>query len=545
MSEDNHKQSVIMQAGILAAAGVVVRIIGLLYNTPLVHIIGDEGFGYYDSAYAAYSIVLMISSFSIPSAVSKVMAHKLALGEYNNAYRLFKAALIYVTVVGLVAGGFVFFGAGLLVKMRGSVLPLRILAPTILLSGFLGVLRGFFQAQHSMVRTSLSQILEQIFNAGISVLMAYVLVKIARNIPGANVPSFGAAGSTIGTGAGVLASLLFLIFVFFRHKKRIEAKVAADTTHNVDSYKDIFKLIFQVVTPFILSTGLYNVNSFMDKSFYQVILMNTRKVEEAYVAFDLSAYAKANKIANIPIALAAAMGIALIPQLSAYMARNDLKMTRVQIAKAIRVTMYVSIPAAVGLGVLARPVMKVIFPQPASLDLASGMLIVLSLTVVLYGLSTLTQAVLQAVGRMNAPIVNASIALVIHAALLVALLYFGKVEHSLYYYGIATIVYSLVLSVLNGISVRKYLGYEQEISKTFVRPTICSVAMGIVVYVLYKVIYVYTNINILALFISVAAGAFIYFVLSLRWKVITEDEMRALPKGAAFVRIAYRLKLFK
>ena len=146
-----------MQAGILASAGIIVRIIGLLYNTPLVAIIGDEGNGYYNSAYYAYSIILLISSYSIPSAVSKVIAQRLATKEYRNAHRIFCCAFIYVLVVGSIASLFVFFGAGLLVEMESAIFPLKILAPTIFFSGILGVLRGYFQAHKTMVQTSVSQ----------------------------------------------------------------------------------------------------------------------------------------------------------------------------------------------------------------------------------------------------------------------------------------------------------------------------------------------------------------------------------------------------
>ena len=141
MPNNKKKDGFIMQAGILAIAGIIVRIIGLLYNTPLVAIIGDEGNGYYNSAYYAYSIVLLISSYSIPSAVSKVIAQRLATKEYRNAHRIFLCAFLYVLVVGGIASLFVFFGAGLLVEMESAILPLRVLAPTIFLSGILGVFR--------------------------------------------------------------------------------------------------------------------------------------------------------------------------------------------------------------------------------------------------------------------------------------------------------------------------------------------------------------------------------------------------------------------
>ncbi|MCR4788632.1 MAG: oligosaccharide flippase family protein, partial [Lachnospiraceae bacterium] len=240
---DSKKNDMVVQAGILAVAGIIVRIIGLLYNTPLVHIIKDEGFGYYDSAYAAYSIVLLISSYSIPSAVSKVMAERLAKREYRNALRVFNCSVVYVIVVGAAASLFVFFGAGIMVKMESAILPLKILAPTIFLSGILGVFRGFFQAQHTMVPTSVSQIIEQIFNAVFSVVMAYVLVKSAQGSGSTKVASMGAAGSTIGTGIGVLSALIFIILIFLYNRKNVMDKVAKDDSGSVMSYGKIFLMI--------------------------------------------------------------------------------------------------------------------------------------------------------------------------------------------------------------------------------------------------------------------------------------------------------------
>lgn len=89
MSKSSKKDGFIIQAGILAAAGIICRIIGLLYRSPLTAIIGDEGNGYYQTAYTVYTIVLLISSYSIPSAISKVIAQKLAIRDYRNAHRIF------------------------------------------------------------------------------------------------------------------------------------------------------------------------------------------------------------------------------------------------------------------------------------------------------------------------------------------------------------------------------------------------------------------------------------------------------------------------
>lgn len=543
MSEKETKNSLVVQAGILAAAGIIVRIIGLLYNTPLVAIIGDEGFGYYDSAYAAYSIVLLISSYSIPSAVSKIMAEHLAKGEYTNAFRIFKCTLLYVTIVGLVASAFVFFGAGILVKMESAILPLKILAPTIFFSGLLGAFRGFFQAQKSMVQTSISQIIEQIANAAFSVMMAYILVRTVSGESHSKIASFGAAGSTIGTGAGVLAGLIFVVIIYIRKRPSVMMKVNSDTSTEVKSYASIFKMIFLVVTPFILSTGIYNLNSFLDKTLYQVILMSVKNVDETTVAFGLSAFAKANKLANVPIALSAAMASTLIPRLSGAMATHDYTGGRGQVAKAVKVTMFVSIPLTVALLVLAKPIISVLFNQPESIETASIMLAILALTVIFYGLSTMTQAVLQASGHLNIPIINSAIALVFHAGVMVALLLLLPSEAAVYVYGASTILYSVALCVLNGIALKRCIGYKQEWKKTFAFPAVASIVMGIVAFLSFYGVYYLTESNIIGLIVAAILGVVTYTVVCVKFRVISEDELKTLPKGTTLVKLLKKIRL--
>ena len=176
MKDNSTKNNFIVQAGILAAAGIISRIIGLLYRSPLQRVIGDLGQGYYHAAYSFYTIILLISSYSIPAAISKVIAQKLALREYRNAHRIFQCALGYVLAVGGAASLLLFFGAGFFVAPE-AVPVLRTFAPTIFIYGILGVLRGYFQAHKSMSQTSVSQILEQIANAVVSVGAAWLMIR--------------------------------------------------------------------------------------------------------------------------------------------------------------------------------------------------------------------------------------------------------------------------------------------------------------------------------------------------------------------------------
>lgn len=533
----------IMQAGILAFAGILSRIIGLLYNSPVTAIIGDEGNGYYEYAFKAYTIVLLVASYSIPSAISKVIAGRLSLREYRNAQRVFKCALAYVMVVGGIASILVFFFADQLVNnMNSSAVVLRFFAPTIFLSGILGVLRGYFQAHRTMMQTSFSQILEQILNALVSIGMAYVLtgmVPVATAADQTRRAVYGAAGVAVGTGVGVVGGLLFMWAVYGLNRKTIRRRIERDKTPMEESNKEIFKLILMVVTPFILSTFIYNINSFLNQTIFNQVMLRGKGMSEVEVSILNSAIGKATKLSNIPIALSSAMSAALIPGIAGDFARGYTQLCREKVGKGIRTTMFVAIPAAVGIGVLAKPIMSLLYPQPETLALSSMLLTVLAAGVVFYSLSTLSSAVLQGIGKVNSPVVNATVALVIQTALLAALLYWT--EMGTYALAAAVVLYALLMCIFNGVSVRKHLGYRQEWDKTFVRPAVSSVLMGLICFGLYQGIYYLCGINAAALAAAIAAGTLVYFFLAVKLRVIGAEELRRLPGGARLAGLAGRI----
>lgn len=531
----------IMQAGILAMAGIICRIIGILYRSPLAAVIGDEGNGYYGSAYNIYTIILLISSYSIPSAISKVIAGRLALKEYRNAQRIFHCAFIYVIVVGGFASLFAFVAAGFLVEENAANV-LRIFAPTIFFSGLLGVLRGYFQAHKTMVQTSLSQILEQILNAVISILAAYLLKQAVIDKDLTTQAIYGAMGSALGTGAGVLIALAFMWLVYGMNRKIIARRIRRDKTEEILSYQEIFKIIFFLVTPFILSTFIYNFSTSLDETIYRKILKLVKDVDVSQIATWYGIYSgKAVVISNIPIAIASAMSAAMIPSISGKFATGDIKGTRAKVHTAILTTMLIAIPAAVGIGVLAKPVVSFLFPGQTSLDMAAGLLRALSITVVFYSLSTLTNAVLQGIGRVNIPVINAAVALAVQTIVLVPCLWFTNLN--LYSLAIATIVYSLLMCILNGAAVRKSLNYRQDVLKIFILPAIASIVMGAAAYGTYTGLFSLIESNVISLIFAVIVGAVIYGILILKTGVLKRDDILAMPKGNKLAGMLEKLHL--
>lgn len=179
MKKKKKQANFIVQGSVLAMASIVVRIIGMLYRIPLTGIIGDKGNGIYSVAYEVYSILLLVSSYSLPLAVSKLMSALVAKGEVRNAKKYFRCAMVFAIFVGGVVAviTYCFAGtiAGTIMKSPMSTISLKVLAPAIFVVAVMGVLRGYFQGMGSMVPTAISQVVEQIFNAVVSVWAAYVL----------------------------------------------------------------------------------------------------------------------------------------------------------------------------------------------------------------------------------------------------------------------------------------------------------------------------------------------------------------------------------
>ena len=244
---------------------------------------------------------------------------------------------------------------------------------------------------------------------------------------------------------------------------------------------------------------------------------------------------------NIPIAIASAMSSAIMPGVAASYVRGTLTQTRKQVERAVQMTMLIAIPATVGMAVLPKPIMQFIFPQKESLDIASGLLAALAVTIVLYGLSTLTNAILQGIGKVNTPVIHAAIALVIQVAGLIALLLYT--DMGLYALAMANIIYSLVVCVLNQLSVRKHLEYRMDVMKLFVKPGFAAAVMGAAAFGIYHGLILLLPVSRVVLLIAIGVGVCVYAAVLLLIGGVEEEELLAFPKGRMLVAVAKKLHL--
>ena len=550
MSTNNKSNTnFLVQGSILAMASIISRVIGLIYRIPLTAIIGNKGNDYYGCAFEIYNILLIISSYSLPLAVSKLISADLSLGRKKNAYRVLKCALIFGLTTGTIAAGILFFGAeyitGTIMKTPYSIFAVKILVPILVVVAVLGVMRGFFQGLGTMMPSAISQILEQIANAIVSVWAAYVLFQYGTKVgnilgnPDNYAAAYGAAGGTLGTGVGAVVALLFVSFVLLTYLKVFKRQMKRDRRANVDSYSYLFKILVITIVPVLLSTTIYNCNAILD----QAIFKNIANIQ-GYTANEISEWngiytGKYKTLINVPISIASSLAASSVPALTAAYTSGDKDGVRSQINTAIRFIMVVAFPCAVGMGVLASPILQLLFHD--SSELAASMLQVGAMSIVFFSLSTLSNGLLQGINRMKEPVKNASIALVLHIGVLVALMFVLKLN--IFAVVFANAFFGFMMCILNAYSVKKYSGYKQEFKRTFLIPGISAVVMGVVVFLVYKLILYVFRINSIATLISILFGVVTYAVFLLLLNGLTEEEIRKFPKGASLVRLAKKMHL--
>ena len=332
--------------------------------------------------------------------------------------------LVFSVIVGVLASLIVFFGADIIVanlmKSPLSAYALRVLAVGLFVVALLGVLRGYFQGLGTMMPTAVSQIIEQVVNAVVSIAGASVLFKIGiaagekRNEELLG-PAYGAAGGTLGTVAGAVFALLFLLFSFFIYRKVIRRQIRADRTKKKESYRHILKILILTIIPVIFSTAIYNINQILDLSFFNQIMAAQGFTEKEYMTLQGIYTEKYNTLINIPLAMANEVAASVI--LFYYgCCHKQKKEIHGKIEQTIKLTMLIAIPCFIGFIVLAKPLMILLYNDAnttPALTLALG-----AVTVVLYSLSTVTNSILQGLDKMAEPAKNAGLSLIVHLAAL-------------------------------------------------------------------------------------------------------------------------------
>ena len=335
--------------------------------------------------------------------------------------------------------------------------------------------------------------------------------------------------------------MVVLIFFFLSAKDR-RKKIKDDKSVRKESFNTITRILILTVIPVIASTAIYNINSVLDGMVFGQSMKALGLEEETSKLYGI--YTGGYLVlVNVPVAISNAMSSSLIPAISRSFSRGERADVNSKISMVIRFASIVSFPCAIGLAVISVPVMGILFKDVQDAMMASYLMIIGSGVVVLYSVSTVTNAILQGTSLINKPVKNAFISLIIHFIILYILLFTLKLNIIGLVFG--NMVFALSMCILNARSIRKNLYYKQEMIKTFLMPFICAGIMGIIVYMVYCYTSVKINSRLMQTAIPILVGAPVYAILLIGTKTITKNEILQMPKGKKIVSILQKVRLLK
>jgi stage V sporulation protein B len=530
-------------AAILAVAGILARVIGAVFRIVLAAILGDEGIGLYQYAYPIYSTLLVISTAGIPVAVSKIMAEKIALHDYREAMRVFRIAFVILTLSGLLITLVLLFGADyiarVVVKDAKALYPIMAIAPAIFFVTIMASLRGFFQGQQNMMPTAVSQLLEQLARVTFSIFMVILLLPIGLE--------YAAAGATSGAVVGGLAGLLMLAFLYWRQKNYFKLLAEKQIEHYPESISRVIGRIFSLAIPITIGGLVIPLITLID------LAVVPRQLQAA--GFDLETaralYGQltgmAGSVVYFPNVVALALSISLVPAISEAYALQDSALIKSRTAIAVKLTVLFSLPATLGLNLLAEPITILLFNNAQ----AGYALAYLSWSVIPLCLYVTTTGLIQGLGRPIIPAYN--------------MLYGGLVKTALAWYltaipelniggaALASVVGIGVAAALNLIFVARSTGWRVRAAELIFLPVLAVAAMSLVVYTTYAGFTHYAGpflaagrLNGLATLMAIFLGMLVYGLVLLVTGGLSREELFMVPViGARLERLAGRLRLLR
>lgn len=538
----------IFQGSLLAIAGIIVRIIGMIYRVPLTAIIGTEGNGYYTSAYSIYSILLILSSYSMPTAISRIISGNLARERYRNINRVMRAAFLYGTVVGVGFFLLLWFGAPVLaewIQKPFCEYALRALAPTVWIMAYLGILRGYFQGNGNMVPTAVSQILEQIVNAIVSLVAASIMFDHGKlaNLVFSDTEytyAFGAEGGCIGTGAGAMTALCFFLVLYFANTS-YRKSLARKGDQKVQRYRDIAAVIALTMFPILISSTVYNISTVLDDYIFGNIQAAIGRKD--HIVSDWGVFGEYRILFNIPVAFANSISSSLIPSLARAVERHDGRQTVSKVHYSIRFTMLIAIPATFGMLTLADPICRMLFPGK-SVGLLINVLRAGGISIIFFSLSTITNGILQGLGYFSAPLKNAALALAAHVISLVVMLYLGLGIYAVMY---SNILFAFLMCVLNHHDIRRHVRLRGDFFVVYILPAAASTVMSFAAYGIYYLIFHLLpegmrlgRIGSAACLIPAVLGAvLVYFMTLLLLHAFSKEDLDNMPMGGRLKRFVH------
>ena len=517
-------QSTTKGFAILSSASFMVKLLSLLYVPFLIKILGGFGYGVYSSAYVIFVYVYILTNAGIPVAISKMISELIAIGNYRDAVRTFKIARFMLFILGVIMSILMLIFSVPLTNIAHSAtarLAIMALAPTILITSVLSAYRGYFQGRGNMTPTAISQVLEQIANTIFSLAFAAYFIKYGV--------AEGAAGGTIGTSVGALVAVIYMIYTYEKNKVFRVPKGYNKLEIKRFTTKKIIKRLLGYAVPMTICLGLQQAGLLIDVWLVKLRMLDSGIVEKQVDVLwgVLSQY---TTLIGVPIAIISSLAITILPSISSLMALQDKKAVRSKINYAFRLCFLVAVPSAVGLAILAKPLVYFIQYGPE----VSRLLIYGSVVIILMAVVSIQTSILQGLGKLYLVTIYAVFGLI--GKIIINYIFVAIPSFNILGAVMANGVSFAILLTLNQYTINKVLRVKTNLAKHAIKPIIASGVMAIVAKIMYGNFNFICSFlregyfaNAIAILIALPLAILTYFLILVIIGGITKEDLEVFP----------------
>ena len=517
---------------------VLIKILGLVYTLYLTNRqgFGDKGNGICASGYQIYALLLTISSIGVPSAISKLVSERVAVGDNKGAHRIFKIAFATFAVIGLVGSLLLFFGANVIanqwLQIPDAEMTLVALSPAIFFVTVASVMRGYFNGRQKISVGAKSQTLEQVFKTLLTIIVVEV-VAILSNVS----TEWMAAGANLATTLATFLGFSYLFLYYRSERKEVATEIKNTVNYKYERVSTIIKRILLVSIPITLTAIMSSINKNVD-SFTVVRNLRAFMPEDQATALYGILGGKVDTLTSLPLAINVAFATALVPAISAAKAKGDNKTITEKTSFSLLISMLIGLPCTVGMFIFAQPILNLLFPNAND---GALILQISALTIIFTILEQTINGALQGFGKLIIPTISLATGVFVKFIFNITLI---KIP-SIGVYGAAwgSVACHLVAFCIVFTMLRKNIKLNLTFSKFVIKPVIATAIMGICSYFIYsalKGIIIQRLATIIALFVAVV----IYTLAIVVLKIFTKDEFKMMPAGDKIVKFLEKIKIY-
>jgi stage V sporulation protein B len=428
--------------------------------------------------------------------------------------------MVFSVSLGTIGTLVMFFGAITIVSIfnfRQEVFySIRALSPAVFIVSVLTVLRGYFMGMKTSVPTAISQVIEQVFNVGFSLWLAFLFFDAGLH--------YSAAGAAGGTTISTLAALGVVAFVYFMVAKALKKRASEDETQEKEKFFTQTKFIAKTSFPIALGLTIFSVAGIMDLS----MANNRIYASGAFTYYEIDDLigmfvGQFILLTTLPVSLSMNLSSAVIPEITSSHVTLDTDAVRNKTNMALRISMILSIPSAVGLGILANPLITLLFPHVSS---GGWLLHFGSVSIIFMAILHIINAVLQGVGHVKLPVLGVFFGLLVKFPLN----YYLMAVPSINILGavISTVAFGAVAVSINLFFLYRFTGIFPDFKSAFVKPAVASLGMGLICFSSYSLLSLFAS-NFVATLSALALSMISYVVFMVLIKGFSRSDLNALP----------------